>query len=54
MLDLNEVMLAEFTSMPGLDVARALLTDEAHSAALAEGMAMTQEEAISYALSDED
>ncbi len=54
MLDLNEVMLAEFTSMPGLDEARALLTDEAHAAALAEGLAMTQEEAVSYALGDED
>ena len=54
MLDVNDVMLAEFTSMPGLDEARALLTDEAHADAVADGLAMTQEEAISYALSDED
>ena len=54
MLDLNDVMLAEFTSMPGLDEARALLTDEAHAEAVADGLAMTQQEAISYALGDED
>jgi tetratricopeptide (TPR) repeat protein len=54
MLDLNEVMLAEFTSMPGLDEARALLADEANRAALEEGLAMTQEEAVSYALGDAD
>ncbi len=54
MLDLNDIMLAEYTSMPGLDEARALLTDEAHAEAVADGLAMSQEEAISYALSDED
>ena len=54
MLDLNDIMLAEYTSMPGLDEARALLTDEDHAQAVADGLAMSQEEAISYALSDED
>jgi hypothetical protein len=54
MLDLNETMLAEFTSMPGLDEAQALLTDEGHIRAIEEGLAMSQEEAIAYALGDED
>jgi predicted ATPase len=53
MLDLNETMLAEFTSMPGLEEAQALLTDEAHVRAIEEGLAMSQEEAIAYALGDE-